>query len=245
MASSIPAIPSHSSTLMPASGFHPTLTTTVTALRPLGNATSQCSLQLLYVFSSSVILDQYQLRQLHNEGRLITSRPALDASSSSSASASKGKGRPVHAEMYLGGQLDLEAPVSAVERTDRSAFAILSLPMSNTRPAPSNPESSTKTNTAAAAPRDVPPVDLRVDLPLHLRYQEPVASRWLTAAGRADRASWWGKHGLGSAGPSGSGSAGERQDIVEVLVQWPCVFWACEDPYQQEAADAAAAAAGE
>lgn len=237
MASSIPAIPSHSSTLLPASGFHPTLTTTVSALRPLGNTTSQCSLQLLYVFSSSVILDQYQLRQLHNEGRLITSRPTLDASSSSGPSSDKGKGRPVHAEMYLGGQLDLEAPVSAVERTDRSAFAILSLPMSNTRPAPSTPESST------AAVQDVPPVDLRVEMPLHLRYQEPVASRWLTAAGRADRASWWGKHGLGSAGPSGSGGAGERQDIVEVPVQWPCVFWACEDAYQQQEADAAAAAA--
>lgn len=43
----------------------------------------------------------------------------------------------------------------------------------------------------------------RVEIPLHLRYQLPVAERWT--------------------------KGGERADRVEVLLEWPWIFWACRE----------------
>lgn len=43
---------------------------------------------------------------------------------------------------------------------------------------------------------------VEVEVPLHLRYQRPVQERWV---------------------------GGERADTVQVELEWPRVFWACED----------------
>ena len=209
--------PSHSSTLGPRAGFHPTLRTTVTGLKPLGikkegstststsNATSSCSLHLLYSLSPSIILDQYQLRQLHNEGRLVTSQRSANVE----AGEERKPGRPISAELYLGGQLDLEAPVSTIDPS-LNAYAILSIPLT----------APTQQNTPQLPEGyEMPAVDVDVDLPLHLRYQEPVLSRWLSKKGREGYGGgWWTKRP----------QPDERQDIVDVEVAWPCVFWACE-----------------
>ncbi|KAI5480963.1 PIG-X/PBN1 family protein [Pseudohyphozyma bogoriensis] len=40
------------------------------------------------------------------------------------------------------------------------------------------------------------------EIPLHVRYQDPVQDRW---------------------------AGGERKDMVDVELEWPSVFWACED----------------
>ncbi|KAL7006067.1 hypothetical protein EMMF5_004405 [Cystobasidiomycetes sp. EMM_F5] len=221
--------PSHSSRLVPASGFHPKLLTEIVKLQPLGwrsqykagtsdgsaesstsstssdvASSSSCSLHLLYHLSSSIILDQYQLRQVHNEGRLVTSRLSNDGSNEPN---SKGKGRaprmPVASELELGGQLDLEAPVSQID-ADSVAVALITIPM-DTRALPSGFQ--------------IPSVDVTVELPLHLRYQEPVLSRWLSADGRNGHGGhWWSKHSRSE----------NRSDIKQVPVSWPCVFWACE-----------------
>ncbi|BGP13661.1 hypothetical protein JCM10213_002229 [Rhodosporidiobolus nylandii] len=44
--------------------------------------------------------------------------------------------------------------------------------------------------------------DVSADIPLHVRYQLPVEERW--------------------------GENGERLDMVDVELEWPSVFWACE-----------------
>lgn len=226
------AFPHHSSTLLPASGFHPTLKTTIRHLRPLGagmssttrddasdvqqdselnnHYTSSCSLHLLYTFSSSVILDQYQLAQLHDEGRLVKSRRSIITDDGSSGSSQgKDSASPVQSELFLGGQLDLEAPVERI-RPDEGALAFLSIPMAS---------GATRRSSDQAPSPDSPSVDVVVEMPLHLRYQEPVASRWLSAQGWSGFGGhWWNKHPM----PEG------WQDIVEVNVDWPCVFWACD-----------------
>lgn len=215
--------PSFSSRLEPTAGFHPRLITEISNLRPLGldddaatsgsaadssasgssaRTSSSCSLHVLYHLSSSVILDQYQLRQLHNEGRLITSQLS-QYDGGSPSSRSKGKGRPVDSQLELGGQLDLEAPASQVD-PDLPAIAFLTVPM------------ETKDLPMGFL---IPSVDVKVDIPLHIRYQEPVLSRWLSPDGRSGHGGhWWSKHPMPA----------NRTDIKDVQVQWPCVFWACE-----------------
>ena len=149
---------------------------------------------MLYTFSSSIILDQYQLRQLHEEGRLVTTRL-------SGSEKGKGKATPISAELYLGGQLDLEAPVSRVD-PEQPAIAFLSIPVAG------NDTQSVSSGSQVSA------VDVMVELPLHLRYQEPVLSRWLSEDGRS--------------GFGGAWRAKEpRLDVIDVEVTWPCVFWAC------------------
>jgi hypothetical protein len=191
--------PSHRSTVAPSSGFHPTLSTELTQLSPLG---STCSLHLLYDFGSDIILDQYQIRQLHSEGRLVHSKRSFDDVDSSN----KGKGKSIQAELYLGGHLDLEAPVSQVDPQQHS-YALLSMPISS--PSTSNlPEGY-----------EVPQVDVTVELPLHLRYQEPVLSRYLSVDNKKGHGGgWYIKHSLPQ----------NRNDTVNVKIDWPCVFWACE-----------------
>ena len=158
---------------------------------------------MLYSLSPSVILDQYQLRQLHNEGRLVTSQSAA----STAVGEERKAGRPISAELYLGGQLDLEAPVSRVDPA-QNAYAILSIPLTAASQSTLHPEG-----------QEVPAVDVDVELPLHLRYQEPVLSRWLSKKGREGYGGgWWIKRP----------QPDERMDIVDVEVAWPCVFWACE-----------------
>lgn len=110
---------------------------------------------------------------------------------------------PVASELELGGQLDLEAPVSQID-ADSVAVALITIPM-DTRALPSGFQ--------------IPSVDVTVELPLHLRYQEPVLSRWLSADGRNGHGGhWWSKHSRSE----------NRSDIKQVPVSWPCVFWACE-----------------
>lgn len=224
--------PSHSSTLTPRAGFHPTLRTTISSLKPLGlnssskvkaadappsSSSSSCSLHILYSLSPSVILDQYQLRQLHNEGRLVTTQRTPEASTSAAAAAAQEErkpGRPISAELYLGGQLDLEAPVSRVDPV-QNAYAILSIPLT----------APLQNATQLPEGYEIPAVNVDVELPLHLRYQEPVISRWLSKKGREGYGgSWWMKWP----------QPDERMDIVNVQVDWPCVFWAC-DTEQPEA----------
>lgn len=199
--------PSHYSTVTPLAGFHPTLRTDISQLRPLGQHSS-CSLHLLYDLGSDIILDQYQIRQLHSEGRLVYSKRSFDNENDHHpiAGDSKGKGRPIQAELYLGGQLDLEAPVSQIDTTKHS-YILLSMPVS----APS---------TSNLPPGyEVPAVDVTVELPLHLRYQEPVLSRYLSGEN---------KKGYGGGWYIKNPIPQDRQDTVNVEISWPCVFWACE-----------------
>ena len=217
----MPSAPSHSSTLEPRSGFHPKLTTKITFLRPLGgsnsnnnsnnstapastSSTSSCSLHLLYTLSSSIILDQYQLRQLHGQGRLLRT----EQSPQDGHEKGHQESRPISAELYLGGQLDLEAPVSRID-PEQDVIAFLSIPMAN---------SNTRYTQTTLPDSHIPSVDVTVELPLHLRYQEPVLSRWLTEQGRSGfGGGWWAMHPVPE----------QRQDLVDVQVRWPCVFWAC------------------
>lgn len=197
--------PAHKSSVSPRSGFHPVLSTEIHQLRPLGPS---CSLHLLYALDSNLILDQYQVRQLHSEGHLIHSKHSSDdASVVVDGKTRKGKGKSIQAELYLGGQLDLEAPVSQVDPT-KQAYALISIP------------SASSSNPAALPPGyEVPAVDVNVDLPLHVRYQEPVLSRYLSRDGRQGYGGrWYIKHTLPE----------DRQDSVNVTIHWPCVFWACE-----------------
>lgn len=45
-------------------------------------------------------------------------------------------------------------------------------------------------------------LELEVEVPLHVRYQVPVQDRWVD---------------------------GVRQDVLEVEMGWPVVFWACDE----------------
>lgn len=153
-----------------------------------------------------MILDQYQLRQLHNEGRLVTSQRTPFADSA--LHEERKVGRSINAELYLGGQLDLEAPLSRVDPA-QNAYAILSIPLSA-------PAQQTQQLPEGY---EMPAVDVDVELPLHLRYQEPVLSRYLSKKGR---------EGFGGSWRIKKLQPDERMDIVDVQVDWPCVFWACE-----------------
>lgn len=196
--------PSHKSSVSTPSGFHPVLSTEITQLRPLGPS---CSLHLLYALNSELILDQYQIRQLHSEGHLVYSKRSSDDFPIDNGKSSKGKGKSIQAELYLGGQLDLEAPVSQVD-TSKQAYALISIP------------SESSSNAATLPPGyEVPAVDVTVELPLHVRYQEPVLSRYLSKDGRQGYGGrWYIKHSIPES----------RQDNVNVTIDWPCVFWACE-----------------
>lgn len=195
--------PSHVSRVSPRAGFHPVLTTELSELRPLGPS---CSLNLLYALGSDIILDQYQIRQLHSEGHLVYSKRSFDDVDAKH----KGKGKSIQAELYLGGQLDLEAPVSQVDPQQQS-YALISLPIASSSNLPPGYE--------------VPPVDVTVDMPLHVRYQEPVLSRYLSKQGREGYGGrWYIKHSVPQ----------DRNDTVNVAIDWPCVFWAC-DSEQPEA----------
>ncbi|KAK9894012.1 hypothetical protein P389DRAFT_102282 [Cystobasidium minutum MCA 4210] len=200
--------PSHHTTVHPPAGFHPVLTTELSQLRPLGPS---CSLHLLYALGSDVILDQYQIRQLHSEGHLVYSKRSFE--DEVGGEKSKGKGKSIQAELYLGGQLDLEAPVSQVD-PKQQAYALISLPIASSQNLPPGYE--------------VPPVDVTVEMPLHVRYQEPVLSRYLSKQGREGYGGrWYIKHSVPQ----------DRNDTVSVAIDWPCVFWACNSE-QPEASEA-------
>lgn len=204
--------PVHHTSVSPRFGFHPVLSTEISQLRPLG---ASCSLHLLYALNSDIILDQYQIRQLHSEGHLVYSQRSSD--DHGSVGEHKGKGKSIQAELYLGGQLDLEAPVSQVDST-KQAYALISIP------------SASSSNSATLPPGyEVPAVDVSVELPLHVRYQEPVLSRYLSKDGRQGFGGrWYIKNPIPE----------DRQDAVNVTIDWPCVFWACETE-QPEASEGA------
>lgn len=212
--------PSHSSSVSPSSSFHPHLLTSLTSLLPL-SASPSCSLHVLYTLSSSVILDPYQLQQLHSEGRLVTaSQPSL------ADDPAETKRQPVQAELWLGGQFDLEAPVSKIDR-EQNTYLLVTLPII------SGSNSSSTANATAVLP--VSSVDVHLDLPLHLRYQEPALSRYLGSSNLAGFFSGWG----GGSGPYGGKwwtkdpLPDNRQDLVQVPIEWPCIFWKCDDEQVQ------------
>lgn len=195
--------PGQTSTISPSAGFHPILSTEIAQLRPLGPS---CSLHLLYALGSDLILDQYQIRQLHSEGHLVYSKRSSDDDGNVDGKH-KGKGKSIQAELYLGGQLDLEAPVSQVDPA-KQAYALISIPSASSSSASNLPPGY-----------EVPAVDVAVELPLHVRYQEPVLSRYLSREGRQGYGGrWYIKHTLPE----------DRQDTANVTIDWPCVFWACE-----------------
>ncbi|GAA5845952.1 hypothetical protein JCM11251_002948 [Rhodosporidiobolus azoricus] len=181
---------SYSVSLSPsAPAFHPKLLLSITPSPPSASSpvstsdkalpTSSCELYTLLPIPPSLILDRYELHRLHSPP---TSRlGAYDAPSGGKDSLS------------VQGEGDLEAPVWRVEEREPfrgKAAGLLRLK-----------DGKGKGKEVAGQGWD----RFEVEIPLHVRYQTPVDTRY-------------------------DEETGERRDMVDVEVQAPWVFWACDAP---------------
>ncbi|GAA6029471.1 hypothetical protein JCM8097_003696 [Rhodosporidiobolus ruineniae] len=174
---------SYTATFADAPALHPVLHLSIslpTSPSPLSSSSSSsspprsCSLYTLLDLPASFIADRYELLRLHRAGRLGDFDPE---------GADEG--------LQVVGEGDLEAPVwRAREREGKGRAAVLvRLGKGGSGAAP-----------WGAKGKDREGKTLEVDVPLHVRYQDPLEAR---VAGGAE--------------PRG-----------EVEMEWPRVFWACE-----------------
>lgn len=132
-----------------------------------------CALHALVEVPQELIADRYQLSQLERDGRLSAA------------------GREQQA-VWHAGEGDLEAP------SWRAATASVLVRLSDSGEEDEG-LSGGRTSEVARKERGV---SIEVEVPLHLRYQEPVERRWTVGGARVD------------------------SKVVEVDVPW--VFWACD-----------------
>lgn len=174
MSCSVPYFTSH---LTP-SGSHPTLHISVPPTLP----PSACPLYLHLPIPPHFIADRHQLNQLHLEHRL----GAPPTASANTSLAVSGGGSDV--TFLAVGEGDLELPVSRAGKGEvlirlRGADVV-----------------GSKEGRAKGKGKEREEVR-EWEVPLHLRYLEPVAERY--------------------------GLDGQRHDLVYVTLDWPSLFWAC------------------
>lgn len=182
------SVPYFHSSLHPA-GSHPTLRLAVPANLPL----VRCPLYLHLHVPSTFIADRYQLRQLHDEHRLGA---PLASPSSNSSEAEVGASSEL--SFLATGEADLELPASRSGEGD----VLIRL------------RDSWKGKGKGKGPAEEV---LSWEVPLHLRYQEPVRERYAEDGGR-------------------------RRDGVEVGLEWPSLFWDCGSEDRQSCLPFSAAA---
>lgn len=166
------SVPYFTSHLVPA-GSHPTLHISV----PPNLPPSACPLYLHLPIPPHIIADRHQLQQLHDEGRL--------GAPSTSALNGTGGGE---VSFLATGEGDLELPVSRAG----SGEVLVRLREPN-----AGRDGKGKGKGKEAEEGEV----TKWEVPLHLRYLEPVAERY-----DAD---------------------GARRDLVNVTLEWPSLFWSC------------------